>query len=429
MPMWCPIADCAPWETMNSSPLQPCAMKAASIAALISSEASGAPPRRSSAAALIPASAADCACRIPASSAAVFAAATEVEQLALGVELDPLCPEPVGDLHREHRGDGRPGHAERRARARGDLEQRRLAGQAGADQLVAAELLERVDLHAAELLEARDLERADHDVAVAVALDVEERVADPDRQLVAQLRRALRRVPDEDVRHRDGIVIRIRTVRPCRCSAPTKSRRSGSSSPGSSATSSSCSCNGPEQTPLAGAGDIDFGAKAEAMLEALAGLGERVSAARDRRAGARRRALSRDLRARRRGGHADPLLRAPVGTRGRVDRGRRAGGGPRRVEPRARDARAARLSRAGCHARGVRHPDLPALPAGRAAGVPAALASPRVRAAAIESTEFPLLAEEHGVYAVPAIVIDGEHRYAGAVPERLFVERLLAAVG
>ena len=57
-----------------------------------------------------------------------------------------------------------------------------------------------------------------------------------------------------------------------------------------------------------------------------------------------------------------------------------------------------------------------------------ALASPRVRAAAIESTEFPQLAEEHGVYAVPAIVIDGEHRYAGAVPERIFVERLLAAV-
>ena len=59
----------------------------------------------------------------------------------------------------------------------------------------------------------------------------------------------------------------------------------------------------------------------------------------------------------------------------------------------------------------------------------AALASPRVRAAAIESTEFPQLAEEREVYAVPAIVIDGEQRYAGAVPERIFVERLLAALG
>ena len=59
----------------------------------------------------------------------------------------------------------------------------------------------------------------------------------------------------------------------------------------------------------------------------------------------------------------------------------------------------------------------------------AALASPRVRAAAIEATEFPQLADEHDVYAVPAIVIDGEQRYAGAVPERIFVERLLAALG
>jgi len=56
-----------------------------------------------------------------------------------------------------------------------------------------------------------------------------------------------------------------------------------------------------------------------------------------------------------------------------------------------------------------------------------ALASPRVHAAAIEASEFPRLAEENGVHAVPAIVIDGEQRYAGAVPERVFVERLLAA--
>ena len=59
----------------------------------------------------------------------------------------------------------------------------------------------------------------------------------------------------------------------------------------------------------------------------------------------------------------------------------------------------------------------------------AALASPHVHAAAIEATEFPQLADEMGVYAVPAVVIDGEQRYAGAVPERVFVERLLAAAG
>ena len=57
-----------------------------------------------------------------------------------------------------------------------------------------------------------------------------------------------------------------------------------------------------------------------------------------------------------------------------------------------------------------------------------ALASPRVRAAAIEASEFPQLADRKGVYAVPAVVIDGEQRYAGAVPERVFVERLLAGL-
>ena len=34
---------------------------------------------------------------------------------------------------------------------------------------------------------------------------------------------------------------------------------------------------GPEETPLPGAGDIDFGTEAQTLLEALAGLGERVT--------------------------------------------------------------------------------------------------------------------------------------------------------
>lgn len=55
-----------------------------------------------------------------------------------------------------------------------------------------------------------------------------------------------------------------------------------------------------------------------------------------------------------------------------------------------------------------------------------ALASPRVRASAIESTEFPALADELEVYAVPRIVVDGLPRWDGAVPERVFVDRVLA---
>jgi hypothetical protein len=59
----------------------------------------------------------------------------------------------------------------------------------------------------------------------------------------------------------------------------------------------------------------------------------------------------------------------------------------------------------------------------------AALASPRVTAAGIEATEFPSWADSMDVYAVPKIVIDGVPRYEGAVPERVFFQRLVAAVG
>lgn len=56
----------------------------------------------------------------------------------------------------------------------------------------------------------------------------------------------------------------------------------------------------------------------------------------------------------------------------------------------------------------------------------AAAASPRVRAAAVEATEFPALADAHAVLAVPKTVI-GETSWEGALPEQLFVQRLLAA--
>lgn len=56
-----------------------------------------------------------------------------------------------------------------------------------------------------------------------------------------------------------------------------------------------------------------------------------------------------------------------------------------------------------------------------------ALASPRIRASAIEASLFPALAEEKEVWAVPAIVVGGVPRYTGTVPEPVFVQRLLAA--
>ena len=56
----------------------------------------------------------------------------------------------------------------------------------------------------------------------------------------------------------------------------------------------------------------------------------------------------------------------------------------------------------------------------------AALASPYVTAAAIESTEFPQLADEMDVWAVPRIVVNGVPQWDGAVPERVFLDRILA---
>jgi hypothetical protein len=56
----------------------------------------------------------------------------------------------------------------------------------------------------------------------------------------------------------------------------------------------------------------------------------------------------------------------------------------------------------------------------------AALASPRVTAAAIEATEFPQLADAMDVWAVPRIVVNGVPQWDGSVPERVFLDRILA---
>jgi hypothetical protein len=55
-----------------------------------------------------------------------------------------------------------------------------------------------------------------------------------------------------------------------------------------------------------------------------------------------------------------------------------------------------------------------------------AFASPKIRAAAIESTEFPALADSMDVWAVPRVVVNGVPQWDGAVPEQVFLDRLLA---
>ncbi len=55
-----------------------------------------------------------------------------------------------------------------------------------------------------------------------------------------------------------------------------------------------------------------------------------------------------------------------------------------------------------------------------------ALASPRITASAIEATEFPALADSMDVWSVPRIVVNGVPQWDGAVPERVFLDRMLA---
>jgi hypothetical protein len=54
-----------------------------------------------------------------------------------------------------------------------------------------------------------------------------------------------------------------------------------------------------------------------------------------------------------------------------------------------------------------------------------ALASPRVTATAVEANEFPRLAEEMEVWAVPRVAVNGIPQWDGSVPEATFLRRIL----
>jgi len=58
-----------------------------------------------------------------------------------------------------------------------------------------------------------------------------------------------------------------------------------------------------------------------------------------------------------------------------------------------------------------------------------ALESDKVRADAIEASEFPDLSMRHSVMAVPKTVINDVYSVEGAVPESALVEELKQAVG
>ena len=58
-----------------------------------------------------------------------------------------------------------------------------------------------------------------------------------------------------------------------------------------------------------------------------------------------------------------------------------------------------------------------------------AVASERVRATAIEATEFPELSRAYQVMGVPKVVINDRVQFEGAVPEQEFLGAVLQAVG
>lgn len=58
-----------------------------------------------------------------------------------------------------------------------------------------------------------------------------------------------------------------------------------------------------------------------------------------------------------------------------------------------------------------------------------AMAAPQVIAEIIEANEFQELTEQYNVYGVPKTVINDRVQFEGAVPEKVFLEKVLAAVG
>jgi len=182
---------------------------------------------------------------------------------------------------------------------------------------------------------------------------------------------------------------------------------------------------GPEETPMPGARDIDFAGEAQKLVEGLAELGELVSA---------RTTEEPEL-----GIERFPAIAVLADG---DDTGIRYYGLPWGYELSSVVGAVVEAGRpeSSLHDYSLElldgldrdvaievfvTPTCPHCPPAVLMAYRAALASPRVTAAAVEATEFPALADAMEVYSVPAIVIDGVPRYDGAVPERVFFQRLL----
>ena len=158
--------------------------------------------RSRSRAAAIPASAARWARRMPASSASVFTRRRSSKNVAVGGQLDALGAQPVGEPERERRRARRRSSTPRLLTARTAISSRiSPVREPAAISSSDAELLERVQLVAGRAPRAAAISIEPTRRADAVPLDVEERIGDAERHLVAQLGRADRVGVDQDVGH------------------------------------------------------------------------------------------------------------------------------------------------------------------------------------------------------------------------------------
>ena len=58
-----------------------------------------------------------------------------------------------------------------------------------------------------------------------------------------------------------------------------------------------------------------------------------------------------------------------------------------------------------------------------------AFANPHITALAVEATEYPDLARKYRVTGVPKSIVNDKVEILGALPQDLFVEQTLAAIG
>ena len=183
--------------------------------------------------------------------------------------------------------------------------------------------------------------------------------------------------------------------------------------------------HGPEETPLPGARDMDFGAETERIVEGLAALSERVTfRVEEEPPGFERYPAiavlpeGRDVGVRYYGlpwGYELATLVGAVLEAGKAE-------SSLSVEA---------LERLGTLDRDLTidvfvTPTCPHCPPAVLHAYRAALASPRIRASAIEATEFPSLADSMDVWSVPRIVVNGVPQWDGSVPETVFLDRILA---